>query len=96
MHDGGFTSNHLSRWEYPDFWHRRFVPRAMVVVGSERSPLGERQRGGGPPKLFQFVCTPHVFLHLSISTSILRPILEQNSMAFSHSPRPGIEPGSSA
>ena len=30
------------RWEYPDFWFRRFVPRAMVVVGSGRSPLGER------------------------------------------------------
>ena len=56
MHDGGFTFNHLSRWEYPDFWFRRFVPRAMVVVGSERSPLGERQRGGGPPQTFPKVC----------------------------------------
>ena len=58
MHDGGFTSNHLSRWEYPDFWHRRFVPRAMVVVGSERSPLGERQRGGGPPQTFPICLHP--------------------------------------
>ena len=62
MHDGGFTFNHLPRWEYPDFWLRRFVPRAMVVVGSERSPLGERQRGGGPPpnlSKYLFYNTPH-------------------------------------